>query len=131
MSLPAIWILSTMIIYGRSSDTDIKYNYHKTPVERYSCSLHTHLLQNLNTYCVFLYNARSCRGRDHVVVGIYYLCRQYLSPLKLWVRIPLIVRCSRYKFMFYHYKKCYYWLFKVFTLYELNHCLALCKAYGV
>jgi len=27
------------------------------------------------------------------------LCSQCLSPLKLWVRISLIVRCTRYNFM--------------------------------
>ena len=31
-----------------------------------------------------------CRGRDSMVVGfIKYLCNQCLSPLMLWVRIPL------------------------------------------
>jgi len=28
-----------------------------------------------------------------------YLCNQCLSPLKLWVRIPLMATCTRYKIM--------------------------------
>jgi len=28
-----------------------------------------------------------------------YLCNQCLSPLKLWVRIPLVARCTRYNIM--------------------------------
>jgi len=28
-----------------------------------------------------------------------YLCQQCLSPLKLWVRIPLMARCIRYNIM--------------------------------
>jgi len=28
-----------------------------------------------------------------------YLCNESLSPLKLWVRNPLVVRCARYKIM--------------------------------
>ena len=50
-----------------------------------------------------------------------YLCNQCLSPLKLWVRIPFIARCTRYNIMWnvcrwldlktYHENlnvKCYY-----------------------
>jgi len=28
-----------------------------------------------------------------------YLCNHFLSPLKLWVRIPLMARCIRYNIM--------------------------------
>jgi len=28
-----------------------------------------------------------------------YLCNQCLSPLKLWVQIPLMKRCTRYNIM--------------------------------
>jgi hypothetical protein len=36
------------------------------------------------------HNSRVCRGRDHMVVWFYnYICNQCLSPLMLWVRIPL------------------------------------------
>jgi hypothetical protein len=28
-----------------------------------------------------------------------YLCNQFLSPLKLWVRIPLMVKCTQYNIM--------------------------------
>ena len=28
-----------------------------------------------------------------------YLCNQYLSPLMLWFRVPLMVRCTRYNIM--------------------------------
>jgi len=28
-----------------------------------------------------------------------YLCNQCLSPLKLWIRIPLMAMCSRYNIM--------------------------------
>jgi hypothetical protein len=27
---------------------------------------------------------------------VYYLCNQCISPLKLWVRIPIMARCTRY-----------------------------------
>ena len=30
-----------------------------------------------------------------------YLCNQCLSPLKLWVRIPLMARCTQYNIMWY------------------------------
>jgi len=30
-----------------------------------------------------------------------YLCNQCLSPLKLWVRTPLMERCTRYNIMWY------------------------------
>jgi len=30
-----------------------------------------------------------------------YLCNQWLSQLKLWFRIPLIARCTRYNIMWY------------------------------
>jgi len=28
-----------------------------------------------------------------------YLCNQCISPLKLWFRIPLMARCTRYNIM--------------------------------
>jgi hypothetical protein len=28
-----------------------------------------------------------------------YLCNQCLSPIKLWVQIPLMARCTRYNIM--------------------------------
>jgi len=37
------------------------------------------------------------RGRDRMVFGswIYnYLCKQYISPLMLWVRISISARCT-------------------------------------
>jgi len=30
-----------------------------------------------------------------------YICNQCLSPLKLWVRIQLMARCTRYNIMWY------------------------------
>jgi len=40
-------------------------------------------------------NKRDRRGRDRMVVGCYnYLCSQCLPPLMLWVRIPLMARCT-------------------------------------
>jgi len=36
------------------------------------------------SYCSWIYN---------------YLCNQCLSPLTLWVRIPLMARCTRYNIM--------------------------------
>jgi len=29
----------------------------------------------------------------------YYLCNQRLSPLNLWVRIPIMARCTRYNIL--------------------------------
>ena len=38
-----------------------------------------------------------CSGSDRIVSWIYnYLCYQCISPVKLWVRIPLMTRCTRY-----------------------------------
>jgi len=35
------------------------------------------------------------------ILTIYsYLCCQRLSPLKLWVRVPLMARCTRYNIMY-------------------------------
>jgi len=28
-----------------------------------------------------------------------YICDQWISPLKLWARIPLMARCTRYNIM--------------------------------
>jgi hypothetical protein len=45
----------------------------------------------------FVYYFIYIRGRDRMVVGswIYnYLCKQYLSPLMLWVRISISARCT-------------------------------------
>ena len=33
------------------------------------------------------------------IYNYMYLCNQYLSPLTLWIRIPLMARCTRYNFM--------------------------------
>jgi len=37
-------------------------------------------------------------GRDCKVVGFTYVIK-YLSPLTLWVRIPLMARCTRNNIM--------------------------------
>ena len=43
---------------------------------------------------------RGCRGRDRMVVEFYnYLYNRCLSPLKLWVWILLMARCTRYNIM--------------------------------
>jgi len=36
---------------------------------------------------------RGRRGHDRMVS--YYICNECLSPLKLWVRIPFMVICTR------------------------------------
>jgi len=38
-----------------------------------------------------------------------FLCNQCLSPLTLWVRIPLMVRCTRYNIMRYNLSVNYGW----------------------
>jgi len=40
-------------------------------------------------------------GRDRLVVEFTatYICNQCLPPLKLWVRAPFMVRCTRYSIM--------------------------------
>ena len=52
----------------------------------------------------FVYN-RGSRGCDRMVVGFtttfIAICNQCLSPLMLWVLIPLMVRCTRYNIMWY------------------------------
>ena len=42
---------------------------------------------------------RDRRGRDRMVVGFTTTCAiiQFLSPLTLWARIPLMARCTRYQ----------------------------------
>jgi len=38
-----------------------------------------------------------CNGRDRMVVGFTTTCEiSDLSPLKLWIRIPLMARWTRY-----------------------------------
>ena len=45
-------------------------------------------------------NIRGRGGRDGMVVWLTNcICNQFLSPLKLWVRIPLMSRCTRYNHM--------------------------------
>ena len=60
-------------------------------------------------YC-FIYFSAFYRVRVHIHTTwswaygcwIYnYLCNQRLSPLKLWIQIPLMVRCTRYNIMWY------------------------------
>ena len=40
-------------------------------------------------------------SRDRMVVGVTTtgLCNHWLSPLKLWVRIPFMARCTQYNIM--------------------------------
>jgi len=47
--------------------------------------------------CILLLDRR---GPHHVVVGITstYEVRQCMSPLKLWVRFPLMARCTRHHY---------------------------------
>jgi hypothetical protein len=39
------------------------------------------------------------RSWSHGSLICNYLCNQCLSPLKLWVRIPLMATCTRYNIM--------------------------------
>jgi len=49
---------------------------------------------------VILQNSGGRRVRHRMVVGFTCdLCNQCLSPLKLWFRIPLMARCTRYNIM--------------------------------
>jgi len=49
--------------------------------------------KNISNYII---EDRGRRGRDRMVRD---MCNQSLSPLKLWVRIPFIARCTRYNIM--------------------------------
>jgi len=68
------------------------------------CTLHKYLLtawyQNILYKNSFILNGGR-HGRDHIYGSwIYnYIWNQCLSPLTLWVQIPLMGRCTRYKFM--------------------------------
>jgi len=48
-------------------------------------------------YHAFIPAVRGRRGRDRMVGSLIYnyMCYQCLSPLMLWVRIPLMARCTR------------------------------------
>jgi hypothetical protein len=50
------------------------------------------------------------RGSDRMVVRFtsIWLCNKCLSPLKMWVRIPLMVRCARYNIII-NWPPRYYW----------------------
>jgi len=49
---------------------------------------------------LLLPNVRNLRGRDRLNYLIYnYLCNQWLSQLKLWVRISLMNWCTRFNIM--------------------------------
>ena len=49
------------------------------------------------TYRKMATNSGGRRGRDHWIFN--HLCNQFLSPLKLWVRVPLMARCTQYNIM--------------------------------
>jgi len=57
-------------------------------------------------YTVTDQHVRGRRGLDRMVETswiYYYICNQCLSPLKLWVRTPLMARCTRYNIMWYSF----------------------------
>ena len=62
------------------------------------------LCPELRSNCLFCWYWWNCwpsllkPGPDHTVV-YSYLCNQRISPLGLWVWIPLMMRCTRYNFM--------------------------------
>jgi len=43
-------------------------------------------------YFIYLFWGPSCSYGSLIC---YYLCNQYLSPLKLWVRTPFMARCTQ------------------------------------
>jgi hypothetical protein len=50
--------------------------------------------------CLFIFSLK----KNVLIHGSWvynYICNQYLSPLKLWVRIPFMARCTRYNLMWY------------------------------
>jgi len=50
------------------------------------------------------FQVRVRHGRDRMVVRLTtnYRCNQCLSPLKLWVWIPLMARCTWYNIMWWN-----------------------------
>jgi len=49
--------------------------------------------------CMFILMIPFLRGRSHCSWIYNYLCNQCLSRLKLWLRMPLMVRCTQYNIM--------------------------------
>ena len=57
--------------------------WYQTPIKLYKFGMYYYYYYHrtvVGSYCSLIFN---------------YLCSQYLSPLKLWVWIPLMARCSR------------------------------------
>ena len=51
------------------------------------------------------FNCHDCH--DRMIAGFdIYLYNQYLSPLTLWVRIPLMAKCTQYSIQLYVIKVC-------------------------
>jgi len=69
--------------------TTPKYQKHNNEMPYFGLYIHVLWIINLGpswswSYGSWIYN---------------YLCNRYLSPLKLWVLIPLMGRCTRYIIM--------------------------------
>jgi hypothetical protein len=50
-----------------------------------------------------------------------YLCNQCLSPLKLWVRPPFMVKCTRYNIMWYSLSVVFSWYYGFLHLEYIVH----------
>ena len=64
----------------------------------YTCNKNTYLIVNTILYATTCYDFRSTFLVDKCLI-YNYLCNQCLSPLKLWVRTPFMVRCTQYNIM--------------------------------
>ena len=65
----------------------------------------------IRTSCCLIFSFLKCLAPLSAIFQLYqvrhgswvysYMCNQYISPLKLWVRTPFIARCTRYNLMWY------------------------------
>jgi hypothetical protein len=63
---------------------------------------HTVIIFLIIILCIWL--LLKCYMANVLIHGSWvynYICNQYLSPLKLWIWIPFMARCTRYNIMWY------------------------------
>lgn len=61
-----------------------------------SSHLYRYLMHKTIVFPWLILLGRSCCGHDHIVVAYNYLFNQKPSALKLWARIAVMARCTRY-----------------------------------
>jgi hypothetical protein len=94
-----LWCFENFLIHGDSNTFNLekKISQHESKIVQNFTSEHSRFTININATIQDLSPIRGRRGRNRMVVG--FICNQCLSSLALWVRIPLMTRCTRNNIM--------------------------------